>query len=390
MMELQKAGMAMEFEFLKNVTEQFVIEGNVLKVEPYGNGHINDTYRVETSVRYYLLQRINKNVFKQPENLMQNIKQVTEFVRQQVIQEFGDVYRETLNLIEGVQGECYVIDEEGEYWRMYVYIDNAYSFDLVEKVEDFYQSALAFGKFQKQLQQFPAESLHYTIENFHHTPSRYKTFEKTLKADSEDRAKTAEAEIAFVKERKAFTSLLWDLHDKGDLALKVSHNDTKLNNVLIDKETREALCVIDLDTVMPGFVLDDFGDAIRFGASTGEEDEKDLTKVNFDIKLYQTFVEGFLKGADGSITQVEAIHFPEGAKMLTLECGIRFLTDYLDGDHYFKTAYADHNLVRARTQFKLVADMEQQWEEMKKIAIETYNMLSLQKVTFFLSNRSFS
>lgn len=367
----------MNFDFLKNVTNQFMIEGNVLAVEPYGNGHINDTYRVETSVRYYLLQRINKNVFKEPEKLMNNIKLVTEFVRQQVIQKFGDVYRESLNLIEDVNGNSYFIDEEGEYWRMYVYIENTYSFDLVEKVEDFYQSALAFGTFQKQLQQFSAESLHYTIENFHHTPTRYANFEKAVTADLKNRVETAEDEIAFVKERKEFTTLLWDLHEKGDLALKVSHNDTKLNNVLIDKETREALCVIDLDTVMPGFVLDDFGDAIRFGASTGAEDEKDLSKVNFDLNLYKTFVEGFLKGADGSVTQVEAIHFPEGAKMLTLECGIRFLTDYLEGDTYFKTAYAEHNLVRARTQFKLVADMEKHWEEMKKIAIETYNTLSI-------------
>ena len=237
--------MTMNFEFLKNVTQKFSVEGDIIAVEPYGNGHINDTYRVETSVRYYLMQRINKNVFKEPEKLMENIKNVTEFIRQQVIQEFGDVYRETLNLIQSVTGESYVIDEEGQYWRMYVYIEDTFSFDLVERTEDFYQSALAFGKFQKQLEQFPAESLHYTIENFHHTPSRYKNFERAVNNNSQDRVKDAEAEINFVKDRKSFTTLLWDLHEKGDLQLKVSHNDTNLNTVLIDKETREGLCVID-------------------------------------------------------------------------------------------------------------------------------------------------
>ena len=367
----------MNLNNIEEIINQFVIEGSVLKIEDYGNGHINDTFRIETSVRYYLLQRINKNVFKEPEKLMENVKAVTEFIRQQVIHEGGDVYRETLNLIENIDGTSYVVDHEGEYWRMYVYIADAYSFDLVEKTSDFYQSALAFGKFQKQLEQFPAESLHYTIEKFHHTPTRYNAFLKALENASPERLEDAKNEIEFIKKRKAFTSVLWDLHEKGDLSLKVSHNDTKLNNVLIDKKTRKALCVIDLDTVMPGFVLDDFGDSIRFGASTGAEDEKDLSKVNFDINLYQAYTEGFLKGAAGSVSQVEAIHFPEGAKMMTLECGIRFLTDYLEGDQYFKTAYADHNLVRCRTQLKLVSDMEESWESMKRISIETYNMLSL-------------
>lgn len=366
-------------QFVKSVAEQFTIEGSILDIEDYGNGHINDTYRIETSVRYYLLQRINKNVFPDPTKVMENIKNVTEFIRQQVIHEQGDIYRETLNLIETKDGNTFLVDEEDNFWRMYIYIDNAYSFDLVERVGDFYQSALAFGKFQHQLEQFPAETLHYTIEKFHHTPSRYEALIKAIENASPERLENAAEEIAFAKDRKAFTNVLWDLHEKGDLALKVSHNDTKLNNVLIDKSTREALCVIDLDTVMPGFVLDDFGDSIRFGASTGAEDEKDLSKVNFDLNLYRAYVEGFLKGAKGSVTQVEAIHFPEGAKMMTFECGIRFLTDYLNEDIYFKTEYDDHNLVRTKTQFKLVSDMEDAWKDMQKIAIETYNVLELNK-----------
>lgn len=365
----------MDLEILKHTIAQFKIEGEILDTEVYGNGHINDTFRVKTSDRYYLLQRINTNIFKEPQKLMENVKNVTEFIRHQIIQEGGDVYRETINLIDTKDGSNFVVDKNGEYWRMYVYIGDAYSFDLVEEIEDFYQSALAFGKFQKQLEQFPAESLHYTIENFHHTPTRYKAFKESVRKDVKGRVKTAIDEIAFVEEREDFTSLLWDLHEDGKLDLKVSHNDTKLNNVLIDKKTRKALCVIDLDTVMPGFVLDDFGDAIRFGASTGEEDEKDLSKVNFDLKLYERFTQGFLEGADGSVTALEAEHFPEGAKMLTLECGIRFLSDYLDGDTYFKTAYPEHNLVRARTQFKLVKDMEENWQEMKNIALKAYNTI---------------
>lgn len=367
----------MEMDFIKTIAEKFEIEGTVESIESYGNGHINDTYRVLTSVKYYLLQRINKHVFKQPDKLMENVKNVTRFIREQVVIEGGDVDRETLNLIDTKDGNYFYIDEHGEYWRMYLYIADTFSFDLVERESDFYQSGLAFGKFQHQLEKFPAESLHYTIEKFHHTPTRFENLLKAIENAPADRLEAAKEQIEFVKARKEFTNVLWDLHKKGDLELKVSHNDTKLNNVLIDKETREGLCVIDLDTVMPGFLLDDFGDSIRFGASTGAEDEKDLSKVNFDISLYKAYVEGFVKGADGSISQVEAIHFPEGAKMMTLEVGMRFLTDYLENDVYFKTQYEDHNLVRSMTQLKLVQDMEDQWDAMKKISLDTYYTLNL-------------
>ncbi|WP_331836702.1 phosphotransferase [Erysipelothrix piscisicarius] len=210
--------------------------------------------------------------------------------------------------------------------------------------------------------------MHSTIENFHHTPKRFDQFKKAVSNDVMNRSHACEAEIQFILERGSFMNTLWDLYDKGALKLKVTHNDTKLNNVLLDAKSGEGVCVIDLDTVMPGFALDDFGDSIRFGASTALEDEQDLTKVHFDLNLYRAYVEGFVEGANGSLTNLEIELFPVGAKMMTLECGMRFLTDYLEGDVYFKTTYSTHNLVRARTQLKLVSDMEDSWTDMQAIA----------------------
>lgn len=354
---------------LEEVIKNFKFEGEIQSCEPYGNGHINDTYRVISSEGDYILQRINHEVFKNPEALMENVYHVTEFVRDINIAEEKDANREGLTLIRTRSGKYFYRDSIGLYWRAYIFIDNTFSYDLVENVEDFYASALAFGNFQYQLQAFPVEKLHYTIPKFHHTPSRYENLIQAIDNDSQGRVALAQTEIQFAKDREAFTHTLWDLKEQGKLNLKVTHNDTKLNNVLIDQETGKGLCVIDLDTVMPGFALDDFGDSIRFGATTGAEDEKDLSKVNFSMELYKAYVEGFVKGSKGTLTDVEIMHFPEGAKMMTLECGMRFLTDYLEGDTYFKTKYDDHNLVRTRTQFKLVADMEQQWDNMKEISV---------------------
>lgn len=344
-------------------------KGNVKDYKVYGNGHINDTYLVTTDQeKKYILQRINQGVFKNPVEVMENVDAVTRFIGDKISAAGGDPMRETLNIIRTKDDKVVYKDSEGEYWRGYYFIEDSIGLELVEDPEDFYQSALAFGVFQSQLADFPAHTLHATIKDFHHTPKRFERFKEVLALDPLGRAKDIQEDIQFVLDREAFTHTLQDLHKDGELPLKVTHNDTKLNNVLFDKETGKGLCVIDLDTVMPGFSLDDFGDSIRFGASTGAEDEKDLSKVNFSLELYDLYTKGFLEGADGSLSDLEVSLFPEGAKMMTLECGIRFLTDYLEGDTYFKTAYDDHNLVRTRTQFKLVSDMEKVWDEMKAVS----------------------
>lgn len=353
----------------------FDFRGALVDFRPFGNGHINDTYMVR--FRYggknvkYILQKINKGVFKKPEQVMSNIIGVTEFLRNTIIDNGGDPERETLNVIKTKDGKGYYIDGYGDYWRAFTFICDAVSLELPEDNNDFYQSAVAFGNFQRQLNAYPAEELYETIPNFHNTPIRYNNFLAALERNASGRAENAAKEIEFVKSRKDFMSILEDSNAKGLLPKRVTHNDTKMNNVMLDKDTREPVCVVDLDTIMPGYSVNDFGDSIRFGASTAAEDERDLSKVHFDINLFETYTRGFLKGCGGTLTQNEIMLLPEGAKMMTLECGMRFLTDYIDGDVYFKTKTEDHNLVRCRTQFKLIEEMEEKWDEMKKI-VEKY------------------
>ena len=241
---------------------------------------------------------------------------------------------------------------------------------MPESDEDFYQCALAFGKFQKALNDFPAESLHEIIPDFHNTPKRYKDFLQSVSEDRSGRAHLVKPEIDFIKARADFYPVLFENHSAGKLPLRVSHNDTKCNNVLLDNTTRKALCVIDLDTIMPGFSVTDFGDAIRFGASTAAEDEKDLSKVKLDMEKFRVYTKGFLDGCGGLLSDSEIMLLPEGAKMMTIECGMRFLADFIDGDKYFKIAYPEHNLDRCRTQLKLVSEMEDHWDEMKKCVSE--------------------
>ncbi len=345
--------------------------GTLIDFRPFGNGHINDTYlvrfRFEGKVRKYILQRINGNVFKRPDQVMSNIIGVTSYLRRAIIEAGGDPERETLNVIKTKDKKGFYIDGYGCYWRGLVYIGDTVSLDLPEDNNDFYQSAVAFGSFQKRLGDYPAETLYETIPNFHNTPVRYENFLNSLEKNASGRAENALSEIEFVKARKDFMSILEDAHARGELPKRVTHNDTKINNVMLDKDTREAVCVVDLDTIMPGYSVNDFGDSIRFGASTAAEDERDLDKVHFDLGLFETYTRGFLKGCGGTLTEAEITLLPEGAKMMTLECGMRFLADYIDGDTYFKTAYPEHNLVRCRTQFKLVEEMEQHWDAMKKI-----------------------
>lgn len=244
------------------------------------------------------------------------------------------------------------------------------TYDVVETEEDFYQSAKAFGHFQRLLEKYPVENLTETIPDFHNTPKRFETFKQVLAADVCGRAKDVQAEIDFVMAHAADMSVVMDKLKSGEMPYRVTHNDTKLNNIMIDNETRQALCVIDLDTIMPGASVFDYGDSIRFGANTAEEDETDLTKVSLSLPLFAAYTRGFLEGCAGSLTKTELEMLPWGAKLMTLECGTRFLTDYLDGDHYFRIHRPNHNLDRARTQFALVADMEKKWDEMKRIVEE--------------------
>jgi hypothetical protein len=356
---------------IKEVLSRFALPGELTEYVPFGSGHINDTYRLTylfgDHTRHFILQRMNKNIFRKPEELMANINGVTSWLRKKIQENGGDIERETLNLVPDKQGNPFYLDKEGEYWRMYLYIENASCFDQVESENDFYQSAVAFGHFQQLLADYPADTLYETIPDFHNTPDRFRKFQAALEADVCGRADSVKDEIGFVLDREPLTHVLCDLQEQGKLPLRVTHNDTKLNNIMIDNQTGKAICVIDLDTVMPGLSVNDFGDSIRFGASTGAEDEKDLEKVSCDLHLYEVYVKGFIEGCGGALTELELDMLPMGAILMTFECGIRFLTDYLEGDHYFKIHRPEHNLDRCRTQFKLVSDMETKLSDMKAI-----------------------
>lgn len=353
--------------------------GKLIDVRPYGSGHINDTYLLTFSVEEMgkmkvILQRMNTSIFAEPVKLMENILGVTSYLRERIIENGGDPERETLNVICTKDGKPYFVDSEGEYWRSYVFITDATSYDQVENVDDFYQSAVAFGNFQKLLAEYPAETLHETIKGFHDTRTRFAAFKKAVEEDVCGRAASVQKEIQFVLEREDVANYFAELLDKKELPLRVTHNDTKLNNIMIDNKTRKGICVIDLDTVMPGLAMNDFGDSIRFGASTGAEDEQDLSKVSCDMNLFDIYTKGFIEGCAGKLTEKEIELLPMGAKTMTFECGMRFLTDYLQGDTYFKIHRENHNLDRCRTQFKLVKDMEEKWETMKNIVAKYTNL----------------
>lgn len=352
---------------LNEAAGAFACKGAVISCERYGSGHINDTFRLVCEKHPYILQRMNTDIFKDPESLMKNVEGVTSFLRKEVIKNGGDPDRETLNLIKTREGKPFYVDSVGNYWRMYLFIEGATCYNLVEKPEDFYQSGRAFGHFQRLLSQYPARELTETIPGFHDTPKRFESFKKAVKEDALHRAEGVLNEIKFVMDRGPDMGLAAHMLAKGELPLRVTHNDTKLNNIMIDDKTGEAVCIIDLDTVMPGLSIFDFGDSIRFGANTAEEDERDLSKVSLSLPLFEIYTKGFLEGCQGSLTREEIEMLPQGARLMTLECGMRFLTDYLQGDTYFKIAREKHNLDRCRTQFGLVADMEKKWGEMEAV-----------------------
>ena len=364
-----------KLELIEKAIKQFQVEGELLSYERYGNGHINDTFAVvfkkDSKQTRYILQRINHSIFKNPEQLMFNITQVTSFLRREVERLGGDVNREVITVINTKEGNSFYQDSEGNYFRMYLFIEDATCFEQVSKLEDFYQSAVAFGRFQKLLSKFDASSLYEVIPDFHNTPLRYETFLQVVKEDKCNRVKEVKDEIMFFIKREEDMKYCRRCLEEGKIPLRVTHNDTKLNNVMIDNKTGNGLCVIDLDTVMPGLSIYDFGDSIRFGANTAAEDEKDLSKVNLDLDLFEQYVQGYLEGCEGSLTDAEITLLPYGAKTMTLECGMRFLTDYIEGDVYFRIHRPEHNLDRCRTQMSLVLDMEQKWDEMNEIVSNT-------------------
>ena len=335
----------------------------------YGEGHINDTFVVWRAdhTKRFILQRINTDTFTDPAGLMENICGVTRHLRTKIQAEGGDPGRECLNVIPTLSGAAYYIDSEGNAWRAYDFVENTVCLQQVGCEADFRTVAETLGKFQNQLADYPASTLHETIARFHDTPNRYANFEKALAADALGRAKTIAPEIAFIHAREKDCHVLLDQLAAGEIPLRVTHNDTKINNVLLDEATGKGICVIDLDTVMPGLSAYDFGDSIRTGANDCAEDEPDQSKVHFDLHLYEVFAKGYLSTAGSTMHTAEKKSLAWGAKLMTLECGIRFLTDYLEGDHYFHIARPNHNLDRARTQFTLVRQMEEVFNQMTAI-----------------------
>ncbi len=335
-------------------------------IEPYGNGHINSTWlaihkSADGKEVKNLMQKISTVAFKKPYELMENISGVTKFLSAKVPEDG------TLTVIPSLSGDDVLHDEFDNYWRVYKFIEGATAYDKIENDKDFYTCGIAFGEFQQMLAEYPAEKLHETIVNFHNTPSRFADFKKALEADTAGRAKDVQAEIDFVLARECKADAITSKLASGEIPWRVTHNDTKLNNILIDDITGEAKCVIDLDTVMPGAAAYDFGDCIRFGASTGAEDEKDLSKIEVNLHLFEVFAKGYLATANKFLTAAEKDSLVTGAYLMTLECGVRFLTDYLNGDVYFKVHREGHNLDRCRTQFKLVSDMEVKEAKMREI-----------------------
>jgi len=351
---------------LQAITRHFHIYGEFVKAVPYGSGHINDTYCVAFNqagcpVRY-IFQRINHHVFRNPEALMENILRVTQHLGGK-FSEHEDASRSALTLVPTREGAAFHYDQTSGYWRAYLFIERARSFDAVQSPTQAFEAARAFGRFQWLLSDLPAPPLHETIPDFHHTPKRFLALEKAIAADKLNRAARANSEIAFALRNKAITSRLLDAH----LPERVTHNDTKFNNVMLDDETGTGVCVIDLDTVMPGLVLYDVGDMVRTTTSPAKEDERDLSKVGMQFDLFEALMRGYLESANAFLTPAEKDSLAFAGKLITFEIGVRFLTDFLEGDHYFKVHRDGHNLDRCRTQFKLVESIDRQEDQMHRL-----------------------
>ena len=337
----------------------FQIVGKPVACQEFGQGHINHTLKMKTDAgRFYILQRINQYVFRQPTQVMENACAITEFLRAK-----DPDPRHSLHFLKSKADKFFYIDEDGQFWRMYEFVEGL-SLDAPETEKDFYQSALAFGNFQMLLADFPAASLHETIPEFHNTVDRYRLLRQSIDADACNRVKDVGPEIDFLLRYEELACTLQRMLEAGMLPLRVTHNDTKLNNVLLDRNTHEYLCILDLDTVMPGLSLYDYGDSIRFGAATTASEEAQNNTL--DLHLFEVYTRGFLSAAT-NLTETEKEMLPIGAVAITIELATRFLKDYLDGDLYFKTAYPGHNLDRTRGQIALAADMITKLEDMNRI-----------------------
>lgn len=346
---------------MQDIIRLFDLQGEPVQWEAFGKGHINSTYLVTTdSGKKYILQKINKYVFKDPVAVVKNATAVTEHIRKS--------QHPALQFICDRCGSFCCKDHDGEYWRMYEYVEG-FCVDNPESCEDVYHSACAFGQFQEQLADFPADTLSETIPNFHNTVDRFRLLKEAIAADKAGRLAGVSDEVAFYLSQEELGSRLQNMKEAGILPLRVTHNDTKINNVLLDLDSHKPLCVLDLDTVMPGLSLYDFGDAIRSSARIGDEDEKDPSRIHLDLDLFKAYTKGYLESAP-SLTDEEVKAFTLSAFTMTLECGCRFLTDYLDGDLYFRTAYPDHNLVRSRTHIALAKEILTKWEDMDRIVDE--------------------
>ena len=353
------------------ILEVYGLPGTLAGIDRYGHGHINDTFCVhcrteEGKDTSFILQGISRAAFPNHRELMENFAGITSYLRREILAEGGNPLRETLSLVKTRDGADYYTDPDGKAWRLMPFIENTECFQSATP-ELFEASGRTFGRFQYMLRDYPAETLHETIPDFHNTQRRFDRFVAAVEADRQNRAGGVARETQFILERKGDCGIALRAQREGKLPLRVTHNDTKLNNILFDRDSHEGICVIDLDTTMPGLSINDFGDSIRFGANHSPEDEQDLSRVNFDIRLYEVFTRGFLEGARGSLTSGELEYLPWGARLMTLECGIRFLTDYLEGDRYFRVSRPQQNLDRARTQLKLVKDMEEQFDAMAAV-----------------------
>ncbi len=355
-------------EELREIVSKFVIYGDFLVAVPFGSGHINDTYQLtfdQGGVRlHYALQRINHQVFAHPEQVMENMDRVTRHLLNRIHASHIETRKRTLRLLRTYENTPCVQDARGNYWRAYVFVENARSYDVLETPNQAYRAAEAFGDFQCNLVDLPGPRLHETIPDFHNTPKRLERLKQAFREDKVGRARSVRREFDFVMARADDTSRLLRLNAEGAIPERITHNDTKVNNILIDDLTGEGICVIDLDTVMPGLSLYDFGDMVRAGTSPAEEDEVNLSKVGMRFEMYEAIYKGFMSSAGAFLTPAERENLPFSGKLITLETGIRFLTDYLEGDVYFKTRRPQHNLERCRNQFKLVESIEAQMNRM--------------------------
>jgi Ser/Thr protein kinase RdoA (MazF antagonist) len=351
---------------VRAVARQFEIHGEFVEAQPFGSGHINDTYRVMfhggNGPFFHILQRVNRNIFKNVDALMENLQRVTSHLSEQVAGE-ADGHRRVLRLVPARDGKAWHVDEEGEYWRAYYYISGARTYDAVESTEQAFQAARAFGRFQELLASLPPPRLHDTIPDFHNTRKRFAALQAAIEADAVGRVSSAKPEIEFALEHEAIAGVLLD----ANLPERVTHNDTKFNNVMLDDKTGEGICIVDLDTVMPGLAAYDFGDMVRTTTSPAEEDERDLSKVTMQFPMFEALVRGYLDSAGIFLTKEERMLLAFSGKLITFEIGVRFLTDYLSGDTYFKIHREGHNLDRCRSQFKLAQSIEQQEERMQRL-----------------------